>query len=228
MSEGSDSGKVFAASPGSKAEFKITDSKSGLPDAFPPEMLAHILSHLSYADLLVVRRVVKQWKAVVNSDFTLGVQMFKKAREVYVEAGDGSSRDDTEPGSEEIRMHPVLSVVSFILGNKVSDAVAYRRNGMNTELAVSGAANDLATIPAVHTFTIKIEEDLDEDFSFQVEVKNTEGVTVIGIFTALAKAAKRSVSTERGPESMADHRYLRTAHKHCVPGPCSQRVCLHV
>ncbi|KAJ7497949.1 hypothetical protein B0H11DRAFT_826794 [Mycena galericulata] len=158
------------------------------PPDFPPEILARILVHLPYQDLLRGLRVVKQWKALIESYPALRVETFKKASAVYVEKEDGSPGDNTEAGSEKIRMHPVLKDISFGLGDDVSGVTIYHRNGSEIALSDTGVADDLATIPAVHEFTITIEEDLDEFFEFQVEVQNSAGVTVIDIFTQLANA----------------------------------------
>ncbi|KAJ7117565.1 hypothetical protein C8R44DRAFT_198286 [Mycena epipterygia] len=187
--------------------------ESGLPNDFPPEILSRVLHHLSYKDLLTVLSVAKKWKAIVDGDPALGVQMFKRASQGYVEAGDGSCGDDTAPDSEKLRMHPVLSLISFTLRDAVSETLIFtRKNGVleETKLADSAVMNDLATIPAVQTFTIKIEEGLNELISAEVEVKNNTGIRIIDIFTELTEAGKRIVVTEEeGPlplhEALGDH-----------------------
>ncbi|KAJ7464557.1 hypothetical protein FB451DRAFT_1179679 [Mycena latifolia] len=108
-------------------------TKLGLPEDFPPEILARILRQLSYAELLTILRGTKKWKAVAEGDPDVGVEI---------------------------------------------------ENDMDNKLGASGVVSDVATIPAVHTFTIRIEED----FSYQVKVENSKGIRVINIFTELAKA----------------------------------------
>jgi hypothetical protein len=59
----------------------------GVFDEFLPELFVNVLLNLSYWDLLRVPGVAKNWKNLVESEPTLRVQRFKKASQVYVEAG---------------------------------------------------------------------------------------------------------------------------------------------
>ncbi|KAJ7699016.1 hypothetical protein B0H17DRAFT_1129554 [Mycena rosella] len=177
----------------------MTDEKdghgkhSGLPDDFPPEVLAQILRHLSCKGLLSVLRVSEKWKGVVDGDFALGAQMFKKANNV----------------------HPILSKAAFFPGDKVSEAVIFSENDTGIKLVNLAAANDMATIPAVHTFTMRIQKYLvflGGEFSYQVDVKDSKGITVIDIFTELAKAGptENAASRLRGAACQSRTRWETT------------------
>ncbi|KAJ7149746.1 hypothetical protein C8R43DRAFT_1006495 [Mycena crocata] len=179
---------------------------AGLPDNFPPELLVEILLNLPYNDLIFnVSSVSKEWKEILHTEPSLGVKMFKKAGAVYVPDSDSAPAEELEAGSEEIRMHPLLPKLSFILGHDVSDACIYSKDyKTETSLATLNVANDQAFIPAVHTLTITIEEGFDELFEFQVDVQNSNGITIMDIFTELAIAGKRSVETQEGPMAMSE------------------------
>ncbi|KAJ7464535.1 hypothetical protein FB451DRAFT_1403204 [Mycena latifolia] len=189
------------------AETQEKNQKLGLPDDFPPEILAQILCELPYPDLLTVLRVSKEWKAVGKATLLLGFRCSRKrvmcmlAQEMAPQAlirNSGAKRSgqvvfsssaEAQTNNLNFQMHPVLPKVAFILGQEVSQACVFGgSHNFETTLASSGTGADLVSIPAVHTFPIQIEEEVEEYLTFQVEVKNSNGVTVLDIFTELAKA----------------------------------------
>ncbi|KAF7337857.1 RBR-type E3 ubiquitin transferase [Mycena venus] len=180
--------------------------KLGLPDDFPPELLGRVLVGLSYQDLLSSLAVSHKWKTIIEHDPALQVEMFKKASEEYVEPGDGSPGNDHDmvPGSEKIRMHPALSEISFVFKcDPVDDAFLFNYLS-KIPLSASVIANDLATIPAVHTLTIQIKETtMEQVLSFNVEVENDSGVTLTDIFSKLKDVAATQIETLEGPMPMA-------------------------
>ncbi|KAJ7445330.1 hypothetical protein FB451DRAFT_68521 [Mycena latifolia] len=185
-----------------------SDSLGGstAPSDLPLELFVRVLLNLSYLDLVYVSAVAKHWNNVVEADPSLRVQRFKKASQVYVEPGDQVGGNETEPESESLRMHPVMSKVNFVLGNKVERAEIFSFGNARTSVPDSAVAHDLVSIPAVKCFTIEIEErtDVMETAKFQIEVKNPKGVTVLDVFTQLAKGTRRRVKTPGRWMSMAD------------------------
>ncbi|KAJ6581978.1 hypothetical protein B0H19DRAFT_521640 [Mycena capillaripes] len=178
-----------------------------LLDGFPLEIISRVLLKLPYQYLLSVPGVSKTWKNLMESDPELRVQRFKKASQVYVEAGDGSSDEPVEPGSEKVRLHPVLRNISFVFGHGAAHLIV-ENDVDDTELGDTAVAHDFISIPAVQHFTINIEEDTLE-CEYQIEVKNPQGVTVLDVFTELAAA--REVETPEGPmaivEALCGHRF---------------------
>ncbi|KAJ7289204.1 hypothetical protein C8J57DRAFT_1276981 [Mycena rebaudengoi] len=187
----------------------------------PTEILARILAHLPYKDLLHVLAVGAEWNRVATSDPAIGVLLFKVPSEVYVESSSGpepqfsQSTEEEEPEKsqepadpDQVRLHPALSTVSFKLGNALSDAYFFLPDGRELLLSDSAVPNDFASIPMVTTFAIDIEENFEEALSFKVEVENSAGVKVIDIFEELVTASKRKVDTERSMvEALGDHTF---------------------
>ncbi|KAJ7509757.1 hypothetical protein B0H11DRAFT_1257465 [Mycena galericulata] len=181
---------------------------------FPPELLAKIFLQLSYRSLLSVVAVSVQWNSIVTDDPALGVQMFKKGSEVYVEPGCHERMQWFHPdpaaaeAAEPIRLPPAVQKASYTMGNDIAsvyyynmpdffenpgafmkeDAVSRRQIPRNfpklTELAI---ANDLISIPAVTMIMIQVQVPVPmrPTDTFTIEVKNDKGVRLIDLFTGL-------------------------------------------
>ncbi|KAJ7623671.1 hypothetical protein FB45DRAFT_1061558 [Roridomyces roridus] len=173
------------------------------PPDLVPELHALILSNLPYFDLLCVKCVARKWRAIIESDPALQVQTFKKATSEYRDNGvdDKCSQKESEPvtvgflalllavgaSTWVFKMHPALQRVSFYFNEPIFKMILY-----DAPVVSAGVLDDLATIPAVHTF--KICSDMDEDESwggFSFNVKNNQGITVRNVLTQIYKAGKK-------------------------------------
>ncbi|KAF7289798.1 hypothetical protein MIND_01354100 [Mycena indigotica] len=191
-------------------------TQPALLDVFPAELLVRVLSHLSYDDLLlVVPLVCRAWQHLVNTDPLLKIKTFKKASDIYVDIGlepedsdesldededeneeDKEVSDETKP--EPVVLHPLLGIISYMVGEDIQSLRLYHNhwNCRLDELVSYPAANDLATIPAVHSIWMYLSDlpaPLDEDFP--VKVSNPSGVTVLDIFLAFEETAQQMVET---------------------------------
>ncbi|KAF7377910.1 F-box domain-containing protein [Mycena sanguinolenta] len=171
-------------------------------DTFPTELIAKILYNLPYRSLLAVLGVSKRFNTILTEDPDLSVQLFKKSSKVYVEPCDDERKNqyDTfmEKFSEPVRLHPALPVVSYVLGNSVEKASFFI--GDNEAFLVDLAiANDFVSIPVVTMMKINVH-------SFNVVVKNPEGVRLVDFFRALAKESSVVVRRKMTrAELMGDH-----------------------
>ncbi|KAF7356260.1 hypothetical protein MVEN_00957500 [Mycena venus] len=124
-----------------------------------------------------------------------------------------TEEETLHPESEEVMMHPILQSVDFLICEYISEAHLFLRGdnyGDRTPLEDAAVARDLASIPAVHNFTISLENYLRLP-SVRIEVVNPEGITVLDIFTTLAKAMSQKIETDEGQvslsEALVDHRF---------------------
>ncbi|KAJ6581988.1 hypothetical protein B0H19DRAFT_1117198 [Mycena capillaripes] len=122
-------------------------------------------------------------------------------------------QETVDPESEEIKMHPILQSVDFLISEHgISEAQLYRSDDTDETAPLEDAAvaRDLATIPAVHNFSISLEPYLSLP-SVRIEVVNSDGITVLDIFTALSRAMAQEVETDEGrmplAEALGDHRF---------------------
>ncbi|KAJ7780278.1 hypothetical protein DFH07DRAFT_936175 [Mycena maculata] len=215
MSEANDNETASLASMLSALSIEsATVQCQGLLNDFPLKIISRILLCLLYPDLIRVPRISKQWKALVESDSALAVRTFRKASAVYVEtATDGTQGEEEEKGevaerserrTERTWMHPVLKEVSFTLTDEVAGVENFKSD-MTIPLTATSVANDLATIPAVRTLKIIIEEGWpwDEVFTFEIDVK-TARAPLTWIYSPKWQKRKRTVETQEGPMSMAE------------------------
>ncbi|KAJ7623669.1 hypothetical protein FB45DRAFT_1031584 [Roridomyces roridus] len=127
------------------------------PSDLVPELHALILSNLPYLNLLCAKRVAKKWKAIVESDPTLQVQTFKKATSEYRDNGVKEKWSTQKEPIEPVTMHPALQDATFMFGQPIRNMILY-----DAPVASAGVLDDLAIIPAVHTFEISWNMDEDE------------------------------------------------------------------
>ncbi|KAJ7623673.1 hypothetical protein FB45DRAFT_112492 [Roridomyces roridus] len=149
----------------------------------PPELHALILGNLPYYDLLRVKRVAKKWKAIVESDPALQVQTFKRTSPVYI-----SDNPDSflllECESQPIKLHLALQRwdLDWKIGEPISDAKFILLDNTAVPLTSIGVLQDLATIPAVHRFTISLGPD---HASPNKVVENSQGIRVLDVFEGI-------------------------------------------
>ncbi|KAJ7623667.1 hypothetical protein FB45DRAFT_1006003 [Roridomyces roridus] len=152
-----------------------TESTPATLSDLVPELHALILANLPYKHLLCAKRVAKNWKAIIESDPTLQVQTFKKASSVHIDNGVVEVDEYTiQRDSEPMTIHPALQEMCWHFGEAVSDARFYLGSNLDPYLASAGVLDDLATIPAVHTFKTTMREDM---FSPVIFVQNDQGIT---------------------------------------------------
>ncbi|KAJ7623672.1 hypothetical protein FB45DRAFT_1031587 [Roridomyces roridus] len=173
------------------------------PPDLVPELHGLILSNLPYEDLLRVKSVAKKWKALVESDPALQVLTFKKSSSTYRDNGvDSKVQRDSQP----MKMHPALQRMSWMLNQPASEAEFYLHSQDNLSLASAGVLDDLATIPAIHTFLISLGYG-----GAPIIVKSSKGITVLDVLNGLVEAAEEPVDVgEDGEpipmyEAMGDH-----------------------
>ncbi|KAJ7623668.1 hypothetical protein FB45DRAFT_1089464 [Roridomyces roridus] len=208
------------------AESTVPTTLTFPPDALP-ELHALILSNLPYKDLLCFKRVAKSWKAIVESDLALQAQTFKKATSVYRDNGvnDKSVQRNSEPVtvgfllfceiplSVGTQIHPALQSMNWMFGQPASKAELYTDSDEELSLSAAGVLDDLATIPAVHTFKISLDDE-GGGVASPIVVKNSKGITVLDVLTRLVEAAEEPVGVGRKGkpilmyERMGDHRFF--------------------
>ncbi|KAJ7509760.1 hypothetical protein B0H11DRAFT_2184279 [Mycena galericulata] len=121
---------------------------------------------------------------------------------------------------ERIRLHPAVPKVSYMMGNGLADACFFIA-GNQVELSTLALANDFISIPAVTTVTLDVH-------SFTIIAKNSKGVTLLDLFSAMAKEStrkiKRGKNTIMKAELLGDHSFyegfeqLRRTGKSLVAG----------
>ncbi|KAF7289784.1 F-box domain-containing protein [Mycena indigotica] len=85
------------------------------PVDFPPELLARIMHHIPYFTLLlVVPRVCRAWKSMVDTDPVLQMRIFRRPSAVYMDVG--VKQSSLEKDSEPLVFHPLVDKVSYPIG----------------------------------------------------------------------------------------------------------------
>ncbi|KAJ7181005.1 hypothetical protein C8R46DRAFT_1071171 [Mycena filopes] len=170
---------------------------------FPPELLTKIFLHLSFKSLLRVLAVCSRWEAIVKTDASLGVKLFKKLSKVYVEVGSigpdfrYSSKKRRLATSEPVRLHPALDIASYTMGSV--DDVYFSGDDEPPRLTNLGIANDFISIPVVTMVRLVIPERLVSANGFKIKVKNPKGVKLIDVFAAMAEDLASSQGGSQGP-----------------------------
>ncbi|KAJ7066205.1 hypothetical protein C8F01DRAFT_1122604 [Mycena amicta] len=195
----------------------IPPASFAFPDDFPPELLTRILLQVPYWDLVrVVPLVSKLWKYTIDTDPALRIRTFKKAGDMY---GDIGLEANLSAQSESLTLHPLFAIVSYVVGDDVTEIQIYPKPEGDRDpvpLSSFSAANDFATIPFVHTLTMKLESDWGDD-NFTIDIENPDGITVLDVFLGLANGAQNMVDTIEGPQTVVD---ALGSHKF---DPCSVR-----
>ncbi|KAJ7181445.1 hypothetical protein C8R43DRAFT_969175 [Mycena crocata] len=184
----------------------------GLTD-FPPELLIKIFLKLSYKSLLSVTEVSSQWNAIVAKDPALGVLMFKKPSEVYIEPAcfepfqsvhESTEKDSCAPGSEPIMLHPAVQSASYPLGDD-ADSVRFWTSNYEPTLPELAIADDFMSIPMVKMVKVIIPQRCRSSRRLELKIQNPAGVKLIdffaGIESELAKPSRYSSPSGDLPKS---------------------------
>ncbi|KAJ6574600.1 hypothetical protein B0H19DRAFT_1254287 [Mycena capillaripes] len=104
---------------------------------------------------------------------------------------------------ERIRLHPALPELSYMIGNGLEDVCFFVKEDQ-VELSQLKLANDFISIPAVPSASINVA-------AFHVTVKNSKGITLLDLFSAIAKESttkiKRGKKTIMKGDLLGDHRF---------------------